>query len=110
MNVSVLTKYWYAGTSRVAMRANGSVYYLLSDQLDSTSITADGDGHFMSELRYTACPLCSAPREEASLGLDFYGARFYDEDVRKGGPLGRPCGIASDRISSLPIAGPGSGS
>jgi RHS repeat-associated protein len=43
------------------MRTGSSVYYLLSDQLGSTSITANGDGSFISELRYTACPLCCAP-------------------------------------------------
>ncbi len=36
------------------MRTGESVYYLLSDQLGSTSITADGDGHSSPSLRYDA--------------------------------------------------------
>ena len=58
---STVTKYYYAGTSRVAMSVNGSVSYLLSDRLGSTSITTDANGVQVSELRYKACPLCSAP-------------------------------------------------
>ncbi len=38
------TQYYYGGSQRIAMRTGDSVYYLLSDQLGSTSITADGDG------------------------------------------------------------------
>ncbi len=40
---SSVTKYYYAGASRMAMNVNGTVTYLLSDQLGSTSITAPGD-------------------------------------------------------------------
>ncbi len=58
---TTVTKYYYAGAQRFAMRAGSSVYYMLSDQLGSTSITADGSGNKVSEMRYTACPLRPAP-------------------------------------------------
>ena len=41
---SSITKYHYAGSSRIAMNVNETVSYLFSDQLGSTSITADGSG------------------------------------------------------------------
>ncbi len=58
---STITKYYYAGAARIAMSVNGTVSYLLSDQLGSTSITADGSGNKVSEMRYRACPLRPAP-------------------------------------------------
>ena len=58
-----------AGSSRIAMRPgerrifdkDGTLYYLLSDQLGSTSITTDSTGAKVSELRYKPCPLRFAP-------------------------------------------------
>jgi len=41
---SSLTRYYYAGSTRVAMRKNNTVYYLLSDHLGSTSLTTDENG------------------------------------------------------------------
>lgn len=59
-----ITKYYYAGGSRVAMNAGGTVSYLLSDQLGSTSITADGNGTKIAEQRYKvitlAAPVCAS--------------------------------------------------
>ena len=54
---STVTKYYFAGSRRVAIRTNGTLYYLLSDHLGSTNLTTDASGAFVSELRYTACPL-----------------------------------------------------
>jgi hypothetical protein len=51
---SVATKYYYAGSQRVAMRQNGVLYYLLSDHLGSTSIVANSSGSRYSEQRYKA--------------------------------------------------------
>jgi hypothetical protein len=39
-----VNKYYYAGGSRFAMNAGGTLYYLLSDKLDSTSITTNYHG------------------------------------------------------------------
>ncbi len=49
----VVTKYYFAGAQRVAMRKNGSLSFLLSDHLGSTSITTDAAGTKTSELRYS---------------------------------------------------------
>ena len=54
---STVTKYYFAGTSRIAMRVNSTLSYLLTDHLGSTSITTNSNGALISELRYAACPL-----------------------------------------------------
>ncbi len=84
--------YYYAGTERVAMRQNeGAVKWLLGDHLGSTSLVYDGsetirqgykawgERRFIlggeelhTPFRYTG------QREEASIGLYYYGARWYD--------------------------------
>ena len=46
------TKYYYAGSQRVAMRAGSTLYYLLGDHLGSTSITTNVSGTLVSELLY----------------------------------------------------------
>jgi len=56
---STVTKYYYAGGSRIAMRKytipqNMEVEYFLGDHLGSTSITTDSGGDKVSEMRYTA--------------------------------------------------------
>ncbi len=56
---STITKYYYAGTQRVAMRNGSTLSYLLSDHLSSTSITTNSSGTLVSEVRYKACPLRS---------------------------------------------------
>ena len=38
-------KYYYAGSVRVAMRDNGTLYFLLSDHLGSTNLTLDSSGN-----------------------------------------------------------------
>ena len=51
---------YYAGSVRVAMRDNGTLYFLLSDHpstalrraLGSTSLTLDSSGNRITELRY----------------------------------------------------------
>jgi len=48
-------KYYYAGSVRVAMRDNGTLYWLLTDHLGSTSLTLDSSGNRLdpnAELRY----------------------------------------------------------
>ncbi len=56
---SQVTKYYFAGTTRIAMRKytipqNMSVEYFLGDHLGSTSITTDANGAKVSEMRYKA--------------------------------------------------------
>jgi RHS repeat-associated protein len=87
-----IRKYYYAGTQRVAMRESGTLYWLLTDHLGSTAITANGaSGAKVAEVRYKAwgedrytsgtTPTTyryTGQRWEAGLGLYFYRARWYD--------------------------------
>jgi hypothetical protein len=45
-------KYYYAGGTRVAMREDGLLRFLLFDHLGSTSITTDSNGSKIYELQY----------------------------------------------------------
>jgi len=47
-------KYYSAGTNRIALRENGTLTWLISDHLGSTSGTADAGGNLLSSLRYSA--------------------------------------------------------
>ena len=52
-NGSAGVKNYYAGSERVAMHdAAGTLYFLLGDQLGSTSKVATSSGTFYSEIRY----------------------------------------------------------
>ena len=86
-----VTKYYFAGASRIAMRQDTALYYLLSDHLGSTSVTTAENGDKVSEMRYTAWGEVryssgaaltkykyTGQREESSFGLYFYNARWYD--------------------------------
>jgi len=89
---SAVTKYYYAGASRIAMRKDGTLSYLLSDHLGSTSITTDSSGNKVSEMRYTAWGEVryesgTTPTEytytgqysyTVDFGLMYYNARWYD--------------------------------
>jgi RHS repeat-associated protein len=87
---TVVTKYYYAGMERVAMRQGGVLYYIFGDHLGSTAVVKNTQGG-KTELRYTAWGTTryeygSTPtdrrytgqREEANFGLYFYNARWYD--------------------------------
>ena len=86
----VVRKYYYAGGQRVAMREGGTLYYLFTDHLGSTALTLRGSTR-VGELRYhpyggTRYSWGSTPtgyrftgqREDATIGLYFYNARYYD--------------------------------
>jgi RHS repeat-associated protein len=94
---STVTKYYYAGGQRVAMRTdtipqNSTLSYLLADHLNSTSLTLDASGNVLSELRYTAWGEVryasgNTPTDYTytgqyanvdDFGLMFYNARWYD--------------------------------
>ena len=51
---STITKYYYAGAQRIAMRTNGTLNYLLGDHLGSTSLVTDSAGNKTSEQKYKA--------------------------------------------------------
>jgi RHS repeat-associated protein len=91
--------YYYAGSQRVAVRVSGSgnpqengLFYTLGDHLGSTSLTTDAGGAKVGEMRYmpwgeTRYQGGNTPtdyhytgqREEAGIGLYYYGARWYDQ-------------------------------
>ena len=48
----VITKYYFAGASRIAMRTGSTLTYLLGDHLGSTSLTTDSTGTKISEMHY----------------------------------------------------------
>ncbi|MGC8960758.1 MAG: N-acetylmuramoyl-L-alanine amidase, partial [Chloroflexia bacterium] len=88
---STIRKYYYAGAQRVAMRENGTLYWLLVDHLGSTAVVADASGAKVGEVRYKAwgedrytygtTPTTyryTGQRWEAGFGLYFYNARWYD--------------------------------
>ncbi len=89
---STVRKYYYAGSTRVAMRENGILYWLLADHLGSTAVTANGTtGARVAEVRYKAwgedrytfgtTPTTyryTGQRRENAIGLYFYNARWYD--------------------------------
>ncbi len=93
---STMKSYYYAGSTRVAMRTGinpGTLNYLFGDHLGSTSITTDSQGVFQTELRYYpwggvryssgTIPTSfrfTGQRWESSFNLYFYGARWYDRD------------------------------
>jgi RHS repeat-associated protein len=46
------TKYYYFGSTRVAMHKGGVLYYLHGDHLGSTSLTTDASGGIVAQARY----------------------------------------------------------
>jgi RHS repeat-associated protein len=92
-----VTKYYFLGGARVAMRQGGAVYYSLTDHLGSTSVTTDSLGNAVAELRYkpwgeTRLAGGTTPSKYQftgqysivpEFGLYYYNARWYD------GSLGR---------------------
>jgi len=87
---ATIRKYYYAGGARVAMREGGTLYYLFTDHLGSTALTLRGSTR-VGELRYhpyggTRYSYGTTPtsyrftgqREDTTIGLYFYNARYYD--------------------------------
>jgi RHS repeat-associated protein len=87
-----ITKYYFAGATRVAMRIGSSLRYLLSDHLGSTSIVTNSVGTVVSENRYKAWGEVrytsgTTPTKytytgqytyTSDFGLMYYNARWYD--------------------------------
>ncbi|HEY3310756.1 MAG TPA: RHS repeat-associated core domain-containing protein [Anaerolineales bacterium] len=86
-----VTKYYFLGSQRVALRQGGALYYPLTDHLGSTSVTTDSLGNAVAELRYTPWGETrlaggttpskyqfTGQYNEGELGLYYYNARWYD--------------------------------
>jgi len=83
-------KYYFVGLARIALRENGTITWLLSDHLGSTSGTVNAAGALVSTMKYTAFGETrgtgssttdyryTGQREEEEIGLYFFKARFYD--------------------------------
>jgi len=52
----VVTKYYYAGLQRIAMRQDGDLFFIIGDHLGSTSIVTNANGTKVSEIRFQASP------------------------------------------------------
>ncbi|GAB1472091.1 hypothetical protein MASR2M66_29690 [Chloroflexota bacterium] len=92
---TTVTKYYYAGTQRIAMRKDGTLYYLIGDHLGSTSIVTDANGAIVSETKYKAwgevrSELGTSPSNytytgqysyASDFGLLFYNARWVDPSL-----------------------------
>ncbi len=92
--ITTLRRYFYAGSTRVAMRvvdgATNPTYWLLNDHLGSTAITADANGTKTAELRFkawgeqryasgtTPTTYRYTGQRQSQLSIYFYGARWYD--------------------------------
>jgi RHS repeat-associated protein len=86
-----VTKYYYHGDLRVAMRQDNVVYFIHSDHLGSTSLTTDITGTLVAETRYLPYGeerwisgtlvtdfTFTGQRAEAGFRLMDYNARYYD--------------------------------
>lgn len=94
---STITKYYYAGSQRIALRTNGTLNYLLGDHLGSTSLTTDANGNVIAEMRYkawgeTRYASGTTPTKyqytgqysyASDFGLHFYNARWYDSSLSR---------------------------
>ena len=93
----VVTKYYYAGSQRIAMRKGGTLNYLLGDHLGSTSLVTDATGNIVSQQKYKAWgeTRYSSGNEvtkyqytgqysyTSDFGLMFYNARWYDPSLSR---------------------------
>jgi RHS repeat-associated protein len=90
----VVTKYYFAGTTRLAVRTSGTLSYLLGDHIGSSSVTTDANGvktasalyKAFGETRYTLGNLgtdykFTNQREEAALGIYFFNSRWFDPTI-----------------------------
>jgi len=94
---STITKYYYAGAQRIAMRTNGTLNYLLGDHLGSTSLVTDSTGVKINEQRYkawgetrytfgsekTKYQYMGQFSYTSDFGLYFYNARWYDPSLSR---------------------------
>ncbi|MBI5842739.1 MAG: RHS repeat-associated core domain-containing protein [Chloroflexi bacterium] len=97
---STVTKYYFAGSTRVAMRTDDdstpgtTLDFLLSDHLGSTSLTLNASGSVISEMRYKPWGEVrynagttpteythTGQRSDSYINLLFYGARWYDPSL-----------------------------
>jgi RHS repeat-associated protein len=85
------TAYYYAGRKRLGLSVNGTITYLASDGLDSSTVTLSSSGSATAAqlfgpyggVRYSSGTMptpygFTGQRSDATSGLDYYVARYYD--------------------------------
>jgi RHS repeat-associated protein len=104
-----VTKHYYANGQRLASRVDGMLYYILGDHLGSTSLVLDAGGNEIGHIIYDAygqivestIPLTLTDRLytgqvfDASSGLYYYNARYYDPLV---GQFTQPDSLVADPL------------
>ena len=109
---STMKRYYEAGGSRIGMRQGSTLYWLVSDHLGSTSVTANASGGLYGRLLYKAwgeqrwssgtTPTTyryTGQRRESNINLYWYGSRWYDD------ALGRF--IQPDTLCQIGLSGSG---
>ncbi len=92
--VTTTTTYYMLGGQRIALAVNGTLSYLASDLLGSTTVALDGAGNVTaSQLyapygtnRYSSGTMptdrgFTGQHTDAVTGLDYYNARYYDPAI-----------------------------
>jgi RHS repeat-associated protein len=87
-------KTYVFGSLTVAVRTNGTLSWVLTDQISSTTVTASATGDLNSEIRYTAFGTIryqngvtptdyryTGQLQQAVIGLYYYNARWYDPQL-----------------------------
>ncbi len=84
-----VTKYYYHGSSRIAMRQGSEVYFIHGDHLGSVSLTTDAGGALVAQARYlpygqehwrqgeTRTDFGFTGQRNDGFGLMDYKARYY---------------------------------
>jgi RHS repeat-associated protein/CSLREA domain-containing protein len=94
---SSVTKYYYAGSQRIAMKKDGVLNFIIGDHLGSTSLVTDANGAVINETKYKAWgeTRYSSGAEQtkyqytgqysyaSDFGLHFYNARWYDSSLSR---------------------------
>ena len=86
-----VVRYYYSGGQRIALRRDGIVSYLLTDQLGSTRVTTDEAGAWAAEMKYypfgwtrynpggqITTYRFTGQRWDPGTGLYWYNSRWYD--------------------------------
>ena len=89
---SIVTKYYFAGSTRLAVRTDGTLRFLLGDHLGSSSVTTNasggkiasalykafGESRFTSGTLYTDYKFTGQREESALGGIYFFQSRWFD--------------------------------
>jgi RHS repeat-associated protein len=91
LSTGVVTRYYTFGGQRVALRQGSTVYWIHADHLGSTAVVRDGEGNTVTRYYYPwgglrppvngdahTQRLYTGQLLDASTGLYYYGARYYD--------------------------------